>query len=323
MTQITDKIIQGINLGKPQTYKKMSLFPIFLREPGKLIYLSLKQALNQHLIVITEVSQGGSVPNLKVVNQGELPVLLLDGEEISGAKQNRILNTTILLLEKSETIIPVSCTERGRWSYDKPYFEESGNMMSAQMRSSKLESVSSSLKSSESFRSDQGKVWADIDEMSHKMGVNSQTSALQDVYASTDAQLGEHMRAFPLQEGQAGIAVCFGDKVIGLDCVSRPEVWADLHSKLVKSYALEHIMTGKTEGECKPDSVQNFVSRISTAHSDSFKSVGYGEDIRLESPELIGSCLWWQETAIHLEAYARQQGSHETNYHSPRSRFQR
>jgi hypothetical protein len=59
----------------------------------------------------TEVSAGGHVPELKVVNKGETPVLLLDGEELAGARPNRALNTTILVRGHSETIIPVTCTE--------------------------------------------------------------------------------------------------------------------------------------------------------------------------------------------------------------------
>jgi len=57
------------------------------------------------------------VPELKVISQSDRPILLLDGEELVGAKQNRVLNTTILLREKAETNIQVSCVEQGRWSY--------------------------------------------------------------------------------------------------------------------------------------------------------------------------------------------------------------
>jgi hypothetical protein len=57
-----------------------------------------------------------------------LNTLRLNGEELMGAKQNRGLNTTILLKPQSETIIPVSCTERGRWSYKSPVFGESERM---------------------------------------------------------------------------------------------------------------------------------------------------------------------------------------------------
>jgi ARG and Rhodanese-Phosphatase-superfamily-associated Protein domain len=35
-------------------------------------------------------------------------VLILDGEELVGAKQNRIVNVTILVVTQSEIVIPVS-----------------------------------------------------------------------------------------------------------------------------------------------------------------------------------------------------------------------
>ena len=63
---------------------------------------------------ITEVDAAGSVPELIAFNPLDTPVLLYDGEELLGAKQNRILNVTVLVAPKSETKIPVSCVEQGR-----------------------------------------------------------------------------------------------------------------------------------------------------------------------------------------------------------------
>ena len=128
-------------------------------------YITLKEAQEDQLIRITEVSESGSVPELYVISTSDLPVLLLDGEEIAGAKQNRILNTSILVPAKGNIIIPVSCTEEGRWSYDSPHFYDSDEMQSFTIRSSKMESVSSNLKRANSYASDQGEVWDGIRNM--------------------------------------------------------------------------------------------------------------------------------------------------------------
>jgi hypothetical protein len=66
------------------------------------------------LFTVTVVSEGETVPELKVINKGGRAVLLLDGEELSGAKQSRVLNATNLMAAQTEVIIPVSCTEHGR-----------------------------------------------------------------------------------------------------------------------------------------------------------------------------------------------------------------
>ena len=43
-------------------------------------------------------------------------VLLYDGEELVGAKQNRILNVSVLVGAGAKMPIPVSCVEQGRWA---------------------------------------------------------------------------------------------------------------------------------------------------------------------------------------------------------------
>jgi hypothetical protein len=76
---------------------------------GSFGYRTLGEALGTWDIAVTEGSADGSVPELLVVNRANQPVLLIDGEELAGAKQNRMLNTSILIKEVSETQIPVSC----------------------------------------------------------------------------------------------------------------------------------------------------------------------------------------------------------------------
>jgi hypothetical protein len=50
-------------------------------------------------------------------NVGDRPALLIDGEHLEGAKQNRVLNVTVLVAARRDTVVPVSCVEQGRWSY--------------------------------------------------------------------------------------------------------------------------------------------------------------------------------------------------------------
>src|SRR5437867_2464489 len=120
--------LSKLNLGAPQRFKNMTVIPLFSPINHSPDYLTLGEALSRNCLTVTEVSPVGSVPQLKVTNLADVAVLLLDGEELIGAKQNRILNATILLKEKSETIIPVSCTELGRWSYSSPVFSHSGHV---------------------------------------------------------------------------------------------------------------------------------------------------------------------------------------------------
>ena len=87
--------VDFIQLFIPRIIKKsIDALTIGQASPGLLV----KYALIIVGIAITTAifrSHGGSVPELKVINKAEIPILLLDGEELVGAKQNRVLNTTM------------------------------------------------------------------------------------------------------------------------------------------------------------------------------------------------------------------------------------
>jgi hypothetical protein len=78
--------------------------------------LLLDEALAKNLARVTEVSESGSVPELAFENGSPEKILLVDGDELIGARQNRAVNITILVGAGKKLVIPVSCVEQGRWA---------------------------------------------------------------------------------------------------------------------------------------------------------------------------------------------------------------
>lgn len=68
----------------------MSCFLCWTGAAGSPDYLMLEEALQVNLLTVTEVHEGGVVNNLRVTNRAQQAVLIVDGEELVGAKQNRI-----------------------------------------------------------------------------------------------------------------------------------------------------------------------------------------------------------------------------------------
>ena len=294
--------LSSIQLGPAQTHGGVTVVPLLWPSEERLGYLTLGEALARSLLAVTEVSQTGSVPELKVVNCADQPVLLLDGEELVGAMQNRVLNTTVLLKETSETIIPVSCTERGRWSSVSPAFSDSNTHMPHRMRARKSSSVSESLSSSASFRADQGEVWFEIDELHSKMGSSSPTGAMRAAFEAHHAELEQCRKAFVPVPRQHGLLVLLDGIVAGLDFVSRPEAYEKLHGKLLDSYILEALARAGPPG---PDAssahelAQAFLGEAAQCEESRFPSLGYGSDLRFRRPGLAGSALAHQERVVH------------------------
>ena len=106
--QTITQTLQGLTIGQPQVFQNLSAIPLLLRDAPQAKYTTLAKAIADGFATITEVSEDGSVPELLLDNTGKDNVLVLDGEELIGAKQNRIANLTILAAAESRTVIPVS-----------------------------------------------------------------------------------------------------------------------------------------------------------------------------------------------------------------------
>jgi len=91
--------------GEPITHRGITVVPLFPRRDPGADYTTLETAITRGFRV-DETGEDGLVPELVVTNPLADQVLLYDGEELIGAKQNRILNLTVLVAATSVTPIP-------------------------------------------------------------------------------------------------------------------------------------------------------------------------------------------------------------------------
>lgn len=318
MDSIIRDYLAGLKFGEMQSFKNMGILPIFMPINGSPDYLTLKEALDTKHLIITEVDQSGSVPILKVINTANQLILLLDGEELIGAKQNRVLNTSILLEQNSKTLIPVSCTEQGRWAYTSAAFDYSEAFMSHSARSGKLRTVSSSLHEGRGHTSDQGQVWAEIEKLHLAAGTSSPTRAMRDVYTAKTKELEAYLQAFAYVPQQQGLLVFINGEVVGFDIVSRETAYKAVHPQFVKSYAMDALLQ-TTEQTAEPSATKatNFLQKAMRCNESRFEAVGQGYDYRFEGPMVIGSVLVHTERVIHMaffKADENEQGSRISSF---------
>jgi hypothetical protein len=279
----------------------MGVVPLFTSVNHGPEYLTLKEALEKEFLTVTEVSHGGSVPELKVGNRADIAVLLLDGEELVGAKQNRVLNTSILLKQKSETVIPVSCTEQGRWSYVSDRFADSGTIMSPRLRRKKTSSVTRALRTSRRYSSDQKAIWDEIHTFSSDASVRSPTGAMRDVFESRMDDLEQYLKAFTYVPHQRGLLAVINGEVVGLDTLSSESAYEILHPKLVKSYAMDALLQ-RTQATERPrlDKAKSFIEETVGCEEKTYDSIGHGQDFRFEGKTIAGAALIYQGKVIHI-----------------------
>jgi hypothetical protein len=302
-----------LSIGAAQTFRTLAVVPLVDATALVTGWLTLDQAIERGLAEATELSEEGSVPKLKFLNRGPDPVFLLDGEELVGAKQNRILNLSILVPGRVNLEIPVSCVEQGRWSSGFRHFRNTDRVIYSKLRRQNSEAVSESLKSSYSPRGNQSQVWTDIAMKSQRMSVHSNTGAASALFEHYGHDLDEFVASIRVLPGQVGAAFMVNGRFAGLDLLGGPDLLSKMLPKLVRSYALDVLEineANQTSKQAKPAAadadavVRSVLDRVGQFSPSRTKAVGEGEDLRFREDGLVGSALIASHSLVHLSLWA-------------------
>jgi hypothetical protein len=306
--QEVQQSLAGLKLGAPQVHRNLALFPLIAQgtqfPDAPPDYLLLDEALERKLARVTEVSAAGSVPELAFENTSAEKILLVDGDELVGAKQNRVLNLSILVGGGKRIPIPVSCVEQGRWSYRSPEFGSAKRSLFAKARARKMGRVSESLRQSGTRHANQGEIWADVGDKNVLFQAAAPTGAMEAAYESRASQLDDLSRAFRAEPGQRGAVAAIDGKVVGLELFDSAATFAKYLDKLVKSYALDALETANGKHLAPPaEEVERFLERMQSSAAERFDALGEGEDIRLSGPGLAGGALTAGGRVVHLAGF--------------------
>jgi len=304
-SNISKKLDQW-HLGRPQQYKSITMVPLFDKndEDSGLNYYSLSKALKNGWVEIKEVSWMGNISSLNVSNKSSNPILIVDGEELAGAKQNRIVNTSILVPAFEEIHVPVSCTEQKRWSYKSEQFEDSEVLLAANARRNKNVKMSQSLTVGGHYDVDQESIWMDIKSIFSNSGVSSKTLAMKDAFDDRKTDINHFLEALPYQYGQKGAAIFVNGRLEGLDYISQTKAYKDLHPKLIKSHAMDVIhqegyAMWNCDEDCLKEPINEWLRELGNAQENSYNPVGLGTDYRYDSDKIIGSVLY-EKNPVHV-----------------------
>lgn len=296
--------LAGLRLGESQTYLNLTLFPLIGGGVAASEYLLLDEALDRQFVRVTEVSRQGSIPELALENTSAESVLLVDGDELVGAKQNRVLNLSILVAGGRRLIIPVSCVEQRRWAYRSTEFQAAKRTLFSRARARKAQSVSDALRTRGERRANQSQVWACVAEKAEHLGVQSETLAMSDIYVDRAAQLDTFVQAFRPVLAQRGAVVAIGGKVVGVELFDAASAFSRYLEKLVRAYALDAIERAPGEQPAPTErDARAFLDLVGATHDERFKALGDGEDIRLSGRTIAGGALAARGRLVHLAAF--------------------
>ncbi|MBO6123868.1 MAG: tubulin-like protein [Methanobrevibacter sp.] len=219
----------NIELLQPQVYENIAIIPL-KTERNYIDILTLKKGLELGLVNVKECDTS-QVNTIIVKNNAITPLILIDGEEIIGGDQNRIVNSTILIDAGSKMKIPVSCSEKNRWAF-KSEFKQSEYMANYNTRRAKeyASRVSNSY---------QDVIWSSIDCLEVENDYASPTSAMEESYKNIKATQNEIIKQFKIMDGQTGVLIMVDGEIKGFELFLNSGIYRDFHEKIIKSYLID------------------------------------------------------------------------------------
>jgi hypothetical protein len=304
MNQVCSDRLRTVEVMQGQTAGCMQAFGLRWNCADGIRYRTLDEALAAEALEVTETSEGGSVPLLKVLNRGDEPVFLMSGEQLVGAKQNRILNASILAAAQGELTIPVSCVEAGRWHYSSPKFGSPGTMSHGKLRTLLSRHVHDSSARGAGPVSRQGEVWGEVGRKMACLGSASPSAALQQTYVEFRARLDALVAGLCVPPECAGVAFVIAGRITGMDLFDKPATLVKLWPKLARAYALDALEEKEDATPAMTSvGVQHWLHALADVTTHVMKSPGLGHSIHLGNERVVGSCLVVEQCPVHAELF--------------------
>jgi hypothetical protein len=297
------ELLSTLTIGEPSHHHNLTFFPLLWSETHEPSYTLLSTAIEAGEAVVEEVNESGSVPNLAVKNKCKRPLLIPEGEILMGAKQNRVINVTVLVAAGVKFLLPVSCVEAGRWRYKSRHFESKFHSPPS-LRHKKLRAVHRNRSESGIAASDQGEVWNEVQACLSGVNAHSETASLTDAFDAAEETLKEACKRLVLPEGAAGVLVGRDGRIIGMDLFDSPTTLKTLWGRLSDAYFFDALRDPRAAKPTPTDHAQRFIERLGSAAKPRIPALALGDELEINGEGLVGAALLYNGGLCHLAAFS-------------------
>ena len=279
-------------------HRNLVLYPVVGPKSELPRFMTLDQALLAQNLKVSEVSESGEVNSLSLTNTGGVPIFVMAGEILDGAKQDRVLQHDLWLPARSNLRVSAFCVEQGRWAYEgKKSFASKSTVANlnvrAQARAGKDQSV----------------VWKAVNETQQKAGYSAPTQSLNAAYEDPKmrTRVESYLTAFRdlprARPEMVGVVVQVGDRVVAVDCFPDRDLLLGLWTKTLKSYALEAVSDSSKTARVDRGRAANFLRQGGKLSSDRIKNPGEGSLFGLSGGSISGELFELSGQVIHFELF--------------------
>lgn len=306
-TNLISNTLNQCGIGEIQSYKTLHLAPILSNNKNYQEYITLKKASKDKLVEFTETSD---VSSALISNLSSKPLFIMNGEILEGAKQNRVINDSIIIPKNSTKPVDVSCVEEGRWSNKYKGFKHSDEIFNMRSRWEKSKSVFDTKLRTGSRKSDQSRVWDEIRTKQSRMGVHSRTHSAKDTYMHYQSNLREYEKQLINLPDQVGLIFYLDNNYIGIDLFDSPGTFKEFSKKIIRSIAIDAI---EIESNQRISSHPQIASRLLNQFMELMRNLKeeaiaapyLGHEVVMNYPALniFASATSNDDQIIHLNGY--------------------
>lgn len=284
-------VFDNTKVADPIFLRNLTIYPISGTSKNDFNPISIDEAIHSHKGDVHELD-APDVNTIEFDNRGDDPVLLLDGEEITGALQNRIIALSSVVEARSTKNISVICAEEGRWD-DLGGFQ-TGHCAYPQIRTILAKSLHRKIDT-------QRAIWNEINRKLTVTKTISTTSSMHDIYHTLNEETARYIEGFSsINHNTVGFIGVAGNCILGCDIFCSAKIYHKFENKLIRSYILDAIEHQKKEPNV-PD-VKKFFTTLQGALARKKVRNRNGNE-KIKGDGFLGQALIYDKNSVHLSVF--------------------
>ena len=259
----------NFNVSEPVEKNNITTFFLSSIEKNNNKYLSFSEAIAKNQVQISEVNKEGLLTKLSVSNKSSDNIIILNGELIIGTqiRQDRIVDSTVLIPGYATVLINTFCGEQYRWSPRlSNKISTSESLYFSSGRANNAADINTKL-------SKQCRIWSEISEKISDFNVKSFTNSVDQIYKKKKVNVEEIVNFFKIPSEAVGIALGINHQLVNIDIFSNNCMLQIYLPKIIRSIALDSFKKISKKSYLKKKDVHRFLRQIHQANKQKRKVV--------------------------------------------------